>query len=728
MGLLPLGPFSARRFARSPVGLVAAVATALAVLTGCVVAISLSSGASDTRPISQGKPVATSSVQGGDHPAEAAVDGDTRTRWRSQARDPQWLQVDLRERVKVDRVRLAWEANSYASEYQIQISDDTRSWSTVHTATGTAGVQTLSVAGTGRYVRFYGTARATANGYSLWEFQVYGTPLGNGCDRADVARGRPATASSVESSPFPATAAVDGDRRTRWASAWSGPQWLQVDLGGPTAICQVVLEWENAYATGYLIQVSNDAGNWTSVHSTTTGAGGNEVLDVAGTGRYLRVYLRASATRYGYSLWTLQVRAGAGVSRAPDPGASRSGQDRLLSYHKPTEASSSRNDPSCRHCEPADVVDSDPATRWTSADPAGSPGWIHIDLGATADIHEVVVQWAGEYARTYDIQVSADATNWTTVYHAGAGKGLLESLPVGGTGRHVRLYATGGAGADRYSLWEFKVYGTGGAPLAPPAGPPAPKDPPTLVWSDDFNAPAGSRPDPNKWRADTGPGFTGELQYYTDNKSAYQDGTGNLALEARREVTPGSTCPNDPVSNSTTCQYTSARLNTYGAYSFTYGRVEARIKVSGTQGLWPAFWMLGENLYTGRAAWPDCGEIDIMEHVGRSPNQISSTLHAPAYFSNHSIGAPYRVDSDAAAGFHVYAVDWRPDRITFSVDGNDFFTVDKETTEKTRGPWVFDHPFVLVLNNAIGGPFPGQPDARTVLPQRMLVDYVRVYQ
>ena len=120
-----------------------------------------------------------------------------------------------------------------------------------------------------------------------------------------------------------------------------------------------------------------------------------------------------------------------------------------------------------------------------------------------------------------------------------------------------------------------------------------------------------------------------ELQYYTNNNNARHDGNGNLVLQARREVTPGSACPVDPVSGSGTCQYTSARLNTYGKFNFTYGRVEARIKVSSTQGLWPAFWMLGADFFDKRTPWPTCGEIDIMEHVGREPNRLYSTLHAP---------------------------------------------------------------------------------------------------
>jgi beta-glucanase (GH16 family) len=283
------------------------------------------------------------------------------------------------------------------------------------------------------------------------------------------------------------------------------------------------------------------------------------------------------------------------------------------------------------------------------------------------------------------------------------------------------MYGTQRSGAYGYSLWEFQVYGTGGAPTTPPALPPNVSFPATrLVFSDEFNDAAGTQPSAARWKMDNGPGVNNELEYYTAN-NAFTDGGGNLVLEARREVTPGSACPGGP------CQYTSARMNTSSSFTFTYGRVEARIKVSGTQGLWPAFWLLGANFST--VNWPACGEIDIMEHVGKVPDSVYSTLHAPAYFGGAGFGQPYTVaGSDFANAFHTYAVEWNQTHMTFFVDGNAFFTVDKEALENSRGPWVYDHPFYMILNNAVGGDWPGAPDASTVLPQRMLIDYVRVYQ
>jgi beta-glucanase (GH16 family) len=275
------------------------------------------------------------------------------------------------------------------------------------------------------------------------------------------------------------------------------------------------------------------------------------------------------------------------------------------------------------------------------------------------------------------------------------------------------MYGTARSNGYGYSLWEFQVYGTGGQPVAPPAGPPNVTFPAThLVFSDEFNGASGTTPDASKWTAETGGGPNGEAEYYTPNDNAKMDGAGDLVIQAR--------------ANDAGHAYTSGRIKTQDHFSFTYGHAEARIKVSGSQGLWPAFWLLGANYPT--AGWPGCGEIDIMEHVGKEPNTIYSTLHAPAYNGGGGYGAPYNLGSDFQAGFHIFAVDWAADHMTFYVDGNVFFTANKSTIESTRGPWVYDHPFFIILNNAVGGDWPGAPDATSVFPNNMVIDYVRVYQ
>jgi len=269
--------------------------------------------------LSQGRPVYASSVESAATPASNAVDGNTGTRWSSQFSDPQWIYVDLGQVDTISQVVLNWET-AYGKQYQIQVSNDAQNWTTIYTqANGAGGVETLTVSTSGRYVRMYGTQRGTGYGYSLWEFQVFGsvgaaptatptgTPAPAGCGTANLALNRPATASSLESSAYPAAAAVDGNTGTRWSSAFSDPQWLQVDLGSVRSVCKVVLNWEAAYGKQYQIQVSNDATTWTTIYNQTSGAGGTETLNVSGSGRYVRMYGTQRGTPYGYSLWEFQV-------------------------------------------------------------------------------------------------------------------------------------------------------------------------------------------------------------------------------------------------------------------------------------------------------------------------------------------------------------------------------------------------------------------------------------
>jgi hypothetical protein len=287
----------------SIIGLALALAAALLLVAGPP-----GRAAAASTLLSQGQPATASSTESAAYPASNAVDGNTGTRWSSAFSDPQWLQVDLGASASIIQVVLQWEA-AYATAFQIQTSPDGTNWTTIYsTTTGTGGTQTLNVTGTGRYVRMYGTARGTPYGYSLWEFQVYGSlASGGSCSTTNAALNQPATASSTESAAYPASNAVDGNTGTRWSSAFSDPQWLQVDLGSSQSICQVSLNWEAAYATAFQIQTSPDGTNWTTIYSTTTGTGGTQTLTVTGTGRYIRMYGTARATPYGYSLWEFGV-------------------------------------------------------------------------------------------------------------------------------------------------------------------------------------------------------------------------------------------------------------------------------------------------------------------------------------------------------------------------------------------------------------------------------------
>src|ERR1700744_3467725 len=267
--------------------------------------------------LSQGHPATASSLENATFPASAAVDGNPGTRWSSAFSDPQWLQVDLGSTATVSQVVLEWEA-AHATAFQIQTSPDGTNWTTIYsTTTGTGGTQTLNVTGTGRYVRMYGTKRGTQYGYSLYEFQVYGTSgsTSTTCNTTDAALNHPATSSSTESAAYPASDAFDGNTSTRWSSAFSDPQWLEVDLGASQTICEVTLDWEAAYATAFQIQTSADGTNWTTIYSTTSGTGGSQTLSVNGTGRYVRMYGTARATQYGYSLWEFGVYTTTGSTR-----------------------------------------------------------------------------------------------------------------------------------------------------------------------------------------------------------------------------------------------------------------------------------------------------------------------------------------------------------------------------------------------------------------------------
>jgi Beta-glucanase/Beta-glucan synthetase len=258
--------------------------------------------------IAQGKTTTASSVENATFPASNATDGNFGTRWSSAFSDPQWIQVDLGQSYNISHVTLTWEA-AYARSYQIQASPNGTTWTNIFsTTTGDGGTDDLAVTGTGRYVRMNGTARATPYGYSLFEFAVQGTPGGGTATL--LSQGHPATASSLEQTAFPASNAVDGNTGTRWSSAFSDPQWLQVDLGATHPISRVVLNWEAAFATAFQIQTSNDAVTWTTIFSTTAGTGGVQDLAVSGSGRYVRMLGTHRATPYGYSLWEFQVFGG----------------------------------------------------------------------------------------------------------------------------------------------------------------------------------------------------------------------------------------------------------------------------------------------------------------------------------------------------------------------------------------------------------------------------------
>lgn len=236
-----------------------------------------------------------------------------------------------------------------------------------------------------------------------------------------------------------------------------------------------------------------------------------------------------------------------------------------------------------------------------------------------------------------------------------------------------------------------------------------------LTWHDEFD---GDALDASKWNVVTGGNGFGnhELEYYTSRPENLRVRNGMLVIRAVKENYAGP----DGVAR----DYTSARINTKNKFAQRYGRFEARIRIPGGRGMWPAFWLLGDS---GR--WPDCGEIDIMENIGKEPASVHGTIHGPGYSGAKGITSSFEMPGaqKVSADFHVFAVEWEPEAIRFYMDDRLY----KTTTPADLPPgtkWVYDHPFYILLNLAIGGDWPGAPDDSTAFPQTMLVDYVRVYE
>ena len=432
-----------------------------------------------------------------------AVDGNLNSRWSSAFSDPQWIQIDLGSTQSICQVILRWETAAGKS-YQIQVSNDAATWTSIYSTTaGAGGVETLAVSGSGRYIRMYGTARTTVYGYSLWEFEVYAgttsatntntplptntntpqptntntlvptntalptntnTPVVTGCGTTNVALNKPATSSSNENAGTTPNLAVDGNLGTRWSSAFSDPQWIQIDLGSTQSICHVKLTWETAYGKAYQIQVSNDAATWTTIYSTTTGAGGvNDLTGLSGSGRYIRMYGTVRGTQYGYSIWEFEVYAGSTntptfvpptSTNTPSPTTVTGCGTTNLALNKPATSSANEN----TSLTPNLAVDGNTGTRWSSA--FSDPQWIQVDLGSTMNICHVKLTWETAYGKAYQIQVSSDAATWTTIYSTTTGAGGVNDLTgLSGSGRYIRMYGTVRGTAWGYSLWEFEVYG-----------------------------------------------------------------------------------------------------------------------------------------------------------------------------------------------------------------------------------------------------------------------------
>jgi len=244
------------------------------------------------------------------------------------------------------------------------------------------------------------------------------------------------------------------------------------------------------------------------------------------------------------------------------------------------------------------------------------------------------------------------------------------------------------------------------------------------VWSDEFDGPAGSSVDTTKWGFDVGDGCPNVCGWGNNEKEFYSSDTANIQLNGQGQLQIVARVSTDTALHCYygMCRYRSAKITTRGTMTVTWGRVEARIKLAAGQGLWPAFWLLGNNIAV--VGWPACGEMDVMENKGSQTTITSSAVHGPGYSGNTPFVHLYQPVT--TTDFHVYAVEWDSRSIRFFVDSVQHYEVSRSNVQ-THGNWVFDSPFYAILNLAVGGNFDHDPTSDAIFPATMLVDYVRVF-
>lgn len=576
------------------------------------------------------------------------------------------------------------------------------------------------------------------------------------CGSPNIALDKVATASSCQNSGCLPGLAIDGNGGTRWASEFTDTAWISVDLGSAATIECVVLKWETAYGKQYQIQVSDNALGWTPVFTETNGDGETDAITLTTpiSSHYVRMLgTQRGNTAFGYSLYEFEIHGSGGIDPIPTltptpiPGKN-------IALNKPAYASYYQDASKA----PKYVVDGKrdggaADNRWASM--WNKHAWLFIDLGKpTAIITNVALFWEDAYAVDFNIQTSNDAVQWTDVFtRTGNSFDSCEvpkvnvitfSPPV--SGRYVRMLGlqrrSFGGYQYGYSLYEFEVYGSGDDPnVTPTPTPTPPPGTPTLAWSDEFNGTGNINANGlnvDNWTFETDVCVNNEQQKYTTDTSNVRVVSGTLILEAHDTLTTSQTCPGCNGN-----RFTSGRIITKDKREFKYGRFEARIKLPAGAGLWPAFWLLGNDIdNTDEVGWPQCGETDIFENIGYE-HWVSGGIHGPGYYGAGNVGAIYSDTNWLVTDWHTYAVEWDPIEIKGYVDNTVFYTITRATLEAERGQWVFDHPFFIILNLALGGEYPygynhqdpgndacyGLPKPTIdSLPQRMEVDWVRVYQ
>lgn len=397
---------------------------------------------------------------------------------------------------------------------------------------------------------------------------------------------------------------------------------------------------------------------------------------------------------------------------------------------------------------PDQAIDGSAATRWGTNGAEGDPQWIVLDLGSPYVLSETIIDWEVASAATYEIQGSNDNSNWTTLSSETSGVmgNRTDTVAITGNYRYIRMYGLTRTTVYGYSIFEMEVYGSiplvidsdsdgvddsidqcpgtladiavesNGCEFGVIGGYDAPTSYPgfTRVWEDEFN---GSTLNTSDWSYDIGGTGWGnnELQFYREQNTSVANGL--LTIEAKEENFGGRA-------------YTSSRIKTESLQTFQYGRVDIRAVMPQGQGLWPALWMLGQSF--GTVSWPFCGEIDIMEMRGNEPNTFLGTAHwdnggSYANYGSETTGlSPVLPSGTLADEFHVYSIVWDASTISWYFDdaATPFHVISITPSNLSE----FREPFFFIFNVAVGGNFLPNPNGTASFPQKMMVDYIRVYQ
>ncbi|MFL1378147.1 MULTISPECIES: discoidin domain-containing protein [unclassified Nocardiopsis] len=555
-------------------------------------------------------------------------------------------------------------------------------------------------------------------------------------------------------------AAFDNDPATRWVSDADEEAWLQIDLGEPLRVLQVRIAWDEArFGERYALEVSQNGSDWTTFFEENSGTGGTAAVHTHPqevSGRYVRLRGIESATGT-YAVPSFTVLGG-----TPAGGSAERAN---LALYQPTFGDLYQHAGN----SPAYITDggvpdglTGDVSRWSSDWSANRS--VGVDLGGPAVIDRVDLHWEAAYAVDYEVQVSDDRSNWTTVHRPSPAEVEARRADVGtpgqavgvhdeivldtpATGRYVRVQ-----GLERrsfhnpaphlaqfgYSLYEIEVWGTGGGAAAYPELPADPGGEYSTVFFDDFD---GTELNRDNWRVVT----TGETMGTVNGESqAYIDSPDTIRVENGSLVLHGNHCPGGCVTNDAgTFDFTSGRVDTFERFDFTYGRVSARIKLPTGDGFWPAFWLLGSNVDDPDVSWPGSGEIDIMENIGYN-DWASTSLHGPGYSAEGNVGESHTYPGGGGAtDWHEYSVEWTPTATRFHVDDVLVQETTRSKLESTRGQWVFDHDHYIILNLALGGAYPagynGVTEPYWGLPQESVdriaaggvqaeIDWVRVEQ